>query len=297
MWELIGYCLYRSYPFQKAFMLLGDGANGKSTLLGALQEFLSRENVSAVELQALDANRFKKAKLEGKLANIAPDISDEGLDSTSTFKALTGGDLLDAERKYESPFEFENHATLIFSANQKPAAEDDTYAYKRRWIHFDFPHQFGGGECPECGDKCHLPRPQEGLLSTFRDEHAGILNLAAEAFGKLWERGRFQTATWDTEHGDEADDVAARPILRFVKNELIEEDGAMVRVTDAYDAYQAWANDHGHTVQGRRNHFEPAVVEEYAPESGKDPADKTFKVWRGLRLQKDTSGGKVTDYE
>lgn len=75
MWELIDYCLYRGYPFQKAFMFVGEGANGKSTLLAAIREFLGRENVSAVELQTLAENRFAAARLDGMLANIAPDLS------------------------------------------------------------------------------------------------------------------------------------------------------------------------------------------------------------------------------
>lgn len=287
MWELIGYTLFRGYPFQKAFILLGDGANGKSTLLSALRDFLGRKNVSAVELQELDGNRFKKAKLEGKLANIAPDLDDDELESTGTFKALTGGDLLDAERKYEEPFEFENHATLIFSANQKPAAGDGTYAYARRWVHFTFPNTFTGEDAV----------PQEQLLAEFREEHPGILNLAVESFRRLWARGGFETTTWDAEHGDDADDVAARPILRFVKDELVESPGSHVRVKEAYNAYRAWAKEHGHTPQARESHFEPAVVEEYTPAAGNDPDNQNYKVWLDLALSGDAEHGEEADGE
>lgn len=294
MWEVIGYTLFRSYPFQKAIMLLGDGANGKSTLLGALRDFLGRENVAAVELQTLATNRFKKANLEGKLANVAPDISDEGLESTGTFKALMGGDLVDAERKYEAPFSFKNYATLLFSANQKPAAEDDTHAYKRRWVHFQFPHRFDGVECPECEDRCHIPASQDELLDTFRDEQAGILNVAAEALRRLHERGGFEATTYDAEHGEDADDLAARPILRFVKNELVEAEGDYVRIKAAYEAYRAWATDRGHPTQGR-DAFEQAVVDYHHPEPGKDPTDKRAKIWLDLALadDRDRDGGQT----
>lgn len=305
MLEVIGYCLFRSYPFQKAVMLLGDGANGKSTLLGGLRDFLGRENVAAVELQDLADNRFAAAELEGKLANVAPDLSDEGLESTGTFKALTGGDLVEAERKYQAPFAFENYATLLFSANQKPAAEDDTHAYKRRWVHFRFPHRFDGAECPACGQedgtgtRCHVPASQDDLLNAFREEHAGILNVAAEAFRRLKDRGGFESTTYDAEHGEAADDLAARPILRFVKRELAEAPGEYIRVKDAYQAYTAWAKEHGHTPQGRTSHFEPAVVAEYAPEGGNDPANQNYSIWHDLRLADgpDPTGEHLTDYE
>jgi len=40
--EMFGYCLLKDYPFAKAFMLLGSGANGKSTLLKLLERFFRK---------------------------------------------------------------------------------------------------------------------------------------------------------------------------------------------------------------------------------------------------------------
>lgn len=278
MWEVIGYCLYRGYPFQRAFMLLGDGANGKSTLLAVLRNLLGPKNVSAVELQQFDRseNRFAAAKLEGKLANIAPDISDDDLDRTGTFKALTGGDLITAERKYEDPFEFENAATLIFSANQKPPAPDDTHAYRRRWTHFEFPNTFSG----------EAAVPQEELLAEFREEQPGILALAVEAFQQLWARGEFQSTTFDAERGAEADAVASNPLYQFVTDEMEPEPGATLRKKDAYQAYRRWADDRGHTKQGDET-FKRVVNDVHGPAAGSDPEDGRFAVWFDLGLVDD----------
>ncbi|MFB6294608.1 MAG: phage/plasmid primase, P4 family, partial [Candidatus Nanohaloarchaea archaeon] len=88
--ELIGYCLYRDYPINKAFMLLGDGKNGKSTFLNLLKAFLGEENVATPSLHTLAENRFAKADLYGKLANIHADLSAQKLYSTGVFKMLTG---------------------------------------------------------------------------------------------------------------------------------------------------------------------------------------------------------------
>jgi len=49
--EMCGYCLYRSYNIQKAFLLVGEGANGKSTLLELLSRMLDSENVSNVSIE------------------------------------------------------------------------------------------------------------------------------------------------------------------------------------------------------------------------------------------------------
>ena len=77
--EVIGYCLYRSYPIQKALMLVGDGANGKTTFLRLLTRFLGHQNVSNRSLHELETNRFAKASLFGKLANIYDDLPDKTL--------------------------------------------------------------------------------------------------------------------------------------------------------------------------------------------------------------------------
>lgn len=283
MWELIGYCLYRGYPFQKAFMFVGDGANGKSTLLATLREFLGVENIAAVELKELAENRFAPAELDGKLANIAPDISSEGVEQTGTFKALTGGDRIRAERKYENPYHFENHAKLIFSANTVPQADDATFAYERRWIYFDFPNTFTGDDAV----------PQEELLSQFEAEYPGILNMAIESFQDLWERGEFRATTFMQEN-DDAHDRATDPTVEFVEDEIVRDENADLRISEAHDAFRAWCDRNDHTKQGE-DHFKQRVVATYHVSKAKDPSDGRFMVWPGLRLRgDDTTDGQQT---
>ncbi|MBU4501826.1 MAG: hypothetical protein KKA79_04485, partial [Nanoarchaeota archaeon] len=67
--ELFGYPLWKGYPIQKAFMFIGSGANGKSTLMALLTRFLSQKNVSSVALQDFDMNRFATSCLYNKMAN------------------------------------------------------------------------------------------------------------------------------------------------------------------------------------------------------------------------------------
>lgn len=289
MWELIGYCLYRGYPHQKAFMFIGEGANGKSTLLAALGEFLGTENIATVELQELAENRFAPAELDGKLANISPDISAEGLEQTGTFKALTGGDRIRAERKYENAYHFENYAKLIFSANTVPPAADETYAYERRWLYFDFPNTFSGDDAV----------PQEELLQAFREERAGILNMAIESFQDLHERGGFEDTTF-MRSNDRAHDRATDPTIEFVEDELVEDDDAEVRITDAREAFRAWCKEHDHPTQGKQ-HFKDRVNAEYSPPKAKDQTDGRYHVWIGLRIKDDdpdggNGGGALDDY-
>ena len=87
--EWFGYCLIPNNQFQKAMMLCGDGANGKSTILGLLAAFLGIENVSSSTLQRLETEKFAVAGLFGKLANICADIPSNKMHKTDVFKSLS----------------------------------------------------------------------------------------------------------------------------------------------------------------------------------------------------------------
>jgi putative DNA primase/helicase len=179
--ELIGYYILKDYRFQKAFMFIGDGANGKSTLMELIKNFLGKGNISSVELQSLETDRFAAAQLNGKLANICADISDKAMHRTGKFKMLTGGDLISAQQKFKKPFNFVNFAKLTYSANKLPEAHDDTKAFFRRWIIIDFPNIFEG----ENADKNMLKR-----IITEK-ELSGLFNWAIEGLKRLLKNGDF----------------------------------------------------------------------------------------------------------
>ena len=88
----------RGYPHQSAFILVGDGGNGKSPLLSLLTEFLGPENVSSISLQDLVNHKFTAAELFGERANIYDDLSSDALKRTGQFKMATGGDMLKGEK-------------------------------------------------------------------------------------------------------------------------------------------------------------------------------------------------------
>ena len=167
IYELAGYCLYHGYPIQKAFMFLGTGANGKSTLINLYTSFIGKNNISNKSLQEFGFDKFASSVLYGKMANLYADLSDKGLKSTGVFKALTGGDYISGERKWENSFSFVNHAKLIFSCNQLPLTKDNSGAFFRRWIVVDFPHKFEGTEkVIHLIDKITTPKELSGFFNT-----------------------------------------------------------------------------------------------------------------------------------
>ena len=143
-WEIIAWLMTPDTRIQKALLLLGEGGTGKSTFLRALTEFLGEENVSNLPLHKLETERFSAARLVGKLANICADLPSTHLETSSIFKAITGGDRIAGEYKYGPGFDFTPFARLVFSANQPPRSRDASNAFYQRWTVLPFDRAFEG---------------------------------------------------------------------------------------------------------------------------------------------------------
>ena len=231
--ELFGYCLLRGLPVQKAFLLVGEGANGKSTLIELLRAFLGKNNCSSVSLQELEGDRFKKAELFGKLASLSSDIPSKGLHHIGTFIMLTGGDKITAEKKFGHPFQFTNFSKLVFSANRPPKIfNEDTLALWRRFIIIDFPNTFPD----DMADKHLLDK-----LTTV-SELAGLLNLALRGLYRLLANSAF---SYDKTIEDIAEryTILSDPILSFVNDQCELDSNASIDKQVLYDAFAQYCQD------------------------------------------------------
>lgn len=140
--DMMAYCLWPSYDDHVFAYFVGDGANGKGTLIHLLQELLGRENYSAISMSQLASNRFAPANLEGKLANVSEESSGAELsfEEMNIIKDLSAGGEIQVERKGQNPFNLRNRAKMIFSANKPPRFREQGVAIRRRLlvIPFDF---------------------------------------------------------------------------------------------------------------------------------------------------------------
>lgn len=180
LFEIIGYTLYPRYDLHKAVMLVGDGANGKSTYLRPVRTILSSLNVASIPLQILadERNRFVYSELYRKLANIYADLPKTSLTSTGRFKVLTGEDALTCDRKFRDPITFVNYPKLLFSANELPKVYDTSLAFWRRWTVIDFPNRF--------------QIDQTFFERTFTEERVeGAIIVSLYSFRNVWIRKRF----------------------------------------------------------------------------------------------------------
>jgi P4 family phage/plasmid primase-like protien len=166
---------------QKALLLLGEGSNGKSTYLAAVEAFVGKTNAAGLSLQKMETDRFAASRLAGKLANICPDLPSVHLTETSMFKALTGGDAVNAEYKYRDSFEFRPFCRLIFSANHVPRSHDASHAFFRRWLVVPFDRTINKSE--------QVPRGELDAKLQAPEELSGVLNKALDALPGLRHNG------------------------------------------------------------------------------------------------------------
>jgi putative DNA primase/helicase len=232
--ESAGYCLWREYPIHVAIMLIGEGANGKSTWLELLRAFLGNENVSTEPLQSFEANRFSLGCLFGKLANVYADLSDRALVKTGNFKMLTGGDTISAEYKFRDRFNFKNYAKLIFSANKIPESKDDTTAFFRRWIIINFPKQF----LPD------NPKTDPQLLKklTTEAELSGFLNWCLEGLRRLIENNKFSKSR-SIEETREQYLRSSDPVKAFAMDRLEYKAGSAIPKFEVYKAFIGYCQE------------------------------------------------------
>ena len=177
--DFIAYCLWRGFPFHKYLLFNGSGRNGKGVMLEVIKCFLGRHNVSGESLHRILGTRFATAELYDKLANIDADLSKEALKNTGVLKKLTGGDYVPAEKKFLQPFQFVNHAKLLFSANEIPMTEDETDAFFSRLIIINFPNQFLGNKAD----------PNLIRKLTTHEELAGLLRIVLRRLPKVLKEG------------------------------------------------------------------------------------------------------------
>ncbi len=185
-YELVASAMRGHTADQKAVLFVGGGENGKSTLLKAITAVIGGKNVSGVSLHRLEADKFAVPRLLGKLANICADLPSDHLTGTSMFKAITGGDLIEGERKFQDSFQFAPFARLLFSANHYPQSKDASQAFFRRWLVIPFDAVIAPHE-----KRADLPE----LLSSG-GERSGVLNRALAVLPDMTTRGGFtQTET------------------------------------------------------------------------------------------------------
>ncbi len=263
--EIVALLMTPDTSLQKAILVLGEGANGKSTFLAAVEAFVGRENRAALSLQKIETDRFAASRLIGKLANICPDLPSLHLASTSTFKAIVGGDPIVAEYKYRDSFDAQPFARLVFSANHPPTSGDASHAFYRRWVVVPFERTFEPDE--------QAPRAELDAKLSDPKELSGVLNNALEALKGLRERGGFSEPESVREALSEFRQTTD-PLSVWIDRNTVEHPDAVVGQDELRQSYNEFCESSGNPGMTPQS-FGRALAR------AKPGIEKGQRTWRG----------------
>ncbi len=230
--EMIGYTLMAHCRHERFIILVGAGANGKSVLLYIIEALCGFDNVACVQPSQFD-NKFQRAYLHGKLANIVTEIEQGATIADGALKSIVSGEGTTAENKFGHPFTFHPFSTCWFGTNHMPHTRDFSDAVFRRTLIVSFNNAFK----PELGN-CD-PMLKNKLL----EELPGILNLALRAYANALLFGFTMpdsSVTAAQEWRNEADQVA-----QFVNDQGTNDPSARIPISVAFNQYKDWAHDNG----------------------------------------------------
>jgi len=202
-YEIGGYCLLKEYKFEKAFMFVGDGRNGKDKSLELIKRLIGINNCCSVPLSSLVPDSFIISQFFGRMVNIAGDINNHDLKDTSIFKSLTGRSLISAPRKFLNPVTFVNYAKFIFACNNLPMVYDTSRGFWDRWVLLEFPYTFVTKE--ELNEKNKMLKLRdENIIEkiTTETELSGFLNKCLDALERLILNKNFSTTLGSQEIKD-----------------------------------------------------------------------------------------------
>ena len=135
--------LQPEWTASKYLLFIGEGLNGKSTLLKMMEKLVGADNVSNVSRLEMSNKRVTVAALNGALMNIMFDGPKEFLKDSSTEKTLIAGERLDIELKYKNiATTVQTTALFLEGLNNEPKTSDHSPALQRRLVRYHFPKKY-----------------------------------------------------------------------------------------------------------------------------------------------------------
>ncbi len=224
-----GLCLTGEVGENVLLFAIGEGANGKTTALRAIQEVLSPSYAIQISAELLTAKAQRNhptevADLFGVRLAVGSETSNQQELDVAFVKQLTGGDRLRARRMREDFWEFMPTHKIVIVTNHLPRFPRLDYALRRRLHVVPF--------------EVTIPVAERDtrLLSKLLAESEGILAWMFEGC-RLWR-----------DHGlNPPDQVtipvppeAVRPWDTFVVEQIASKPGARLSAADLLSAHNAW---------------------------------------------------------
>ncbi|MDQ5987905.1 MAG: DNA primase [Syntrophus sp. SKADARSKE-3] len=242
MQEYAGYIITRNTKYQKCLFLLGPGRDGKSVFINAIIDMIGSENVSAVSFADLE-KEFARSSLYNTMLNVSTEIGNSAIESPY-FKAITGGDVIQAAFKHKDNFSFKPYCKLLFAGNQLPRIRDNSDALFERILPIKFRRQFLEGD----------PDRDIHLSDKLHEERSEIFYWALCGLKRLRDQGRFSDSS-ETRKLMMEFRRSNNPILCFVEEKCSLGDGLEIEKEALYKEYTQYASRNGYQPNNSNTFF------------------------------------------
>lgn len=241
---IAGYTLIPDCRYQKVFILVGNGGNGKSVYLDIIQRLFGNSNVTHVEPTGLPQD-FQRIRLKDSLLNIGADINSDFSkgEIREWLLKIADGTSIQACYKGKDHVDFIPRCKLVYACNAIPTAEIIN-GLSRRMLFIDFPCQYV--ETPDPKNPKQKPR-DINLIPKLTKELSGIFNWAYAGY-KLLTTVNYFTDTPEQGTLLQQFEQTSNPVMVFCEDR--EFHGTQSR-DDIYEWYTSWCERTGHRPLSR----------------------------------------------
>lgn len=178
--QYFGYCFEAHCAYEKAMLLFGDGATGRSTLIKGVEGIVGSADVTHIPFSML-SREFRLASLRHSRLNVATELGHMSRTDEGILKTLISGEPINSNEKFRPPGEMRSIAKHLVACNKLPAFSDYSEGLWRRLIIVPFDNPIRREE--------RIPHYFDG---TLKQEMPGVLNWALEGARQLRRaNGRF----------------------------------------------------------------------------------------------------------
>ena len=241
---MAGYVLMNDCRFQKIFLLIGSGGNGKSVYLEVIQKLFGDKNVTHVEPTGL-AKEFERIRLKDSLLNIGSDINSDFSrgEIREWLLKVADGTSVQACYKGLNHIDFIPRCKLVYACNAMPTAEIIN-GLNRRMQFVDFPCQYV--EDPDPNEPKQKQRDIH-IISKLGAELPGIFNWAYAGYQLLNTVGYFTDAPEQQKFMQQFEQTS-NPVIVFCEDSNYS--GTVSRDV-IYQDYKFWCDSTGHRPLSR----------------------------------------------
>ena len=223
----------------KFFIFVGDGANGKGTLLFLIRKILGHQNCSALSIKNMSDERYFST-MENKLINLGDDVQNEPInhEQMKILKNISTCDFVATRNLFEQSRSVEMTLSLLFTSNHILRSFEKGFAFKRRILW-----------CPMFNK---VTKKDKHFIDKITTPEAlqYWMTLIIEAYMRLYQNQEFTESKLVTLFNEQyhADN---NTVLLYL-TDYTKEDFINLRSPESYEKYQEWAEINGLHVQSRK---------------------------------------------